>query len=169
MNAKELIKELQNLPEDYEICVYDSYGAFYDFNFISKGHTIERRFNDEGESRKFYVLETHFNDEGYRWNENPIKEAKQEPTYEHQKEIDEILEVIGGQGYWFNSNTELSDWEPTISGGNEQDRLDMKNLNDQYWWKLVTLFCYDVPKEKLKSMSLLGAAEELYKINNPNA
>lgn len=74
MNAKDLIKELQNLPEDYEICVYDSYGAFQEFNFITIGHTIERRYNDEGKSKKFYVLETNYDHGGYRWNENPVKE-----------------------------------------------------------------------------------------------
>lgn len=169
MNTKELIEELQKLPKDYELCVRDSYGAFQDFNFITKGHTIERRYNDAGETKRFYVLETHYDHEGYRWNENPVKEIKLEPVYEYQEEIDDILGVIGGKHYRFNSETKLNQWEPSISGGSGQDKIDMKNLNDDYWWKLCTLFCYHITLDKLKTTTLLGAAAELYKINNSKA
>jgi len=172
MNAKELIEELQKLPKDYEICVHDSYGAFQDFNFITRGHTVERRHNDEGKSKKFYVLETHYDCGGYLWNENPIKESKPEPIYEHQREIAEILDAIGGKHYRFNSNTKLSDWEPTISGGNEQDKLDMKNLNREYWKKLTELMSKNkaqISYYDIKDMTLLKAAYYLNKINNLKA
>ena len=152
MKKKDLLKLLEDIPDDATICVPDSYGAFSYYNHFS-GDFVKTKVLINGEPSWYYVLDTDRDEDGFsEFRDNLGSCEIVRPTLPEKatKLLSELFP--NSKHYYHTADTKLSMWEPKITGGNEQDKLEIKQASDAYWRKLEAVTGFD--EDELKNMTL---------------
>lgn len=148
MKKKDLIKLLDKIPDDATVCVYDSYGAFSDFNHF-EGDFIKHKVSVGGECVWYYVLETTGDEDDYsEWKEKEVERPSLPPKAVALVKglFPNILDPL------HHPDTKVDTWEPSIRGGSEQDKLDTEIAKGKYWDKVESLT--GLNRKQLKNMVL---------------